>query len=315
MKKLLGVVASLAFAFAVAAPAAVPGATMAQLDQRVAEIDAALSQILSDALNGRIREDQKADVTQLQKSLEAEKSLLLQRKELLRRLDPQGTLAYAPAPAVPAAAPAPAIPVPAAATAGTPKGPLTLMPLTRVKPNIPDELCWHRASGWVDLDFAVMNDGRVMDVKVTNSEPRGAFDAAAMQAVAARTYPPQAAPVKLHERLPMSFADCRSDQLRARPVAVSAQSQEDCPTLAAQAKTSGDLIDSAESGRAVLAGLADGAQAYSAPSAHCFVNGRKFRSGNRLTAHVEYQGYSLVTAQNGTGEAWVRSNELKDTTP
>ena len=312
MNKLPAFLASLAFA--AAAAAAVPGASSAQVDQRIGEIDAAQSQILSDALNGRIRDDQKADVAALQKSLESEKELLLQRKDLLKRLDPQG-VSYAPAPAAPAAAAAAA--VAAATSAAAPKGPLTLMPLTRAQPNIPDDLCRHRASGWVDLDFAVMNDGRVMDVKVTHSEPRGAFDAAAVEAVSSRTYPPQAAPVKLHERLPMSFADCRADQLRARPIEVSAmtQSQDDCPTLATQGKTSGDLIDSAESGRAVLSGLGDGAQVFSAPSAHCFVSGRKLRSGNRLTAHVEYQGFSLVTAANGTDEAWVRSNELKDTTP
>lgn len=303
-------------AFSVTAAAGVPaGQSAAQVDQRIGEIDAALSQILSDALNNRVPDAQKADVSALQQSLEAEKNLLVARKELLKRLD--GSTVASAAPALPAS-PAESMPS-AAAPAGAAKGPLTLMPVSRVKPNIPDDLCRHRASGWVDLDFAVLNDGKVADVKVTNSQPKGAFDAAAAQAVAGRTYPPQAAPVKLHERLPMSFADCRSEQLRAAApqqadAAAAEVSQADCPSLAEQAKTAGDLIDSAESGRAVLSDIRDGAQVYSAPSTHCFVSGRKLKPGNRLTARIEYNGFSLVAASRGE-EAWVPSNQLKDTSP
>lgn len=291
--------------FVVVSPVAAAADTLspAQVDTRVGEIDAALAQLQADVLAGRITDAQL--FVELQKSLAAEKTLLVERKALLQRLQAPGTAASAPATAAPA---------PAAAAA--PAGPLTLMPIARVKPNIPDAVCRQRASGWVDLEFAVMPDGSVLGARVTGSQPAGAFDSAALEAVSARRYPPQAEPVKLRERLPMSFADCRSEQLRALPPMAEGGTpppQEDCPVLAAEARSNADPIAREESGRAVLGGIE--AQAYSAPTAHCFVAGRKLRAGLRLVAHSEYKGYSLVSAPKGGDFFWVRSNQLKDVTP
>lgn len=218
------------------------------------------------------------------------------------------------------------IPVPAPVTAAVPPGaeasaaapgPLWLRAISTTRPSIPDEVCRQRLSGWVDLDFVVMPDGTVANVVVTASQPKGAFDAAAAAAVAEWTYPPQAAPVKLRQRLPMSFADCRSEQLRALvPVsAEGAASQADCPAIAAAARSGAERFAHADSGRAVLQG--EGAQVYSAPSAHCFVAGRKLKPAVKLTAHAEYQGFSLVSGAPGREESavWVWSNQLRDAAP
>jgi TonB family protein len=197
-------------------------------------------------------------------------------------------------------------------------GTQTLIPIGTTKPNIPDEACQQRLSGWVDLDFAVLPDGRVADVRVSASQPRGVFDAAAVASVSEWTYASQPAPAKVHQRLVMSYADCRREQLRgsapATPQAGGPPSV-DCAAIATQARQLGDPIAAAESGRAVLAD--ETAQAFSAPDARCAAAGRKFPSAIRLVAHREYQGFSLVSLLKASLDSavWVRSNQIKDTTP
>jgi protein TonB len=44
--------------------------------------------------------------------------------------------------------------------------------------------------GWVELAYAVAADGRVSNVKVTNSSPAGVFDQAATRAIARLRYQP-----------------------------------------------------------------------------------------------------------------------------
>jgi TonB family protein len=215
--------------------------------------------------------------------------------------------AAAPAAEAPAAAPA----VPAAPAA--PSGPLRLMPLTTVKPQMPDEACRQRLSGTVDLDFVVLPDGKVAQVVVTKSDPPGVFDKTASDAVAQSTYAPQAAPVKMKRRMLLNASDCRSEQLRAAGPSAEqpAGSQVDCITLSAEAKGAGERFEAAESGRVVLQGEA--AQTYWAPGSGCLVKGKTLRPGTRLTAFMEYKGYSLVSAKGGEEAAvWVRSNQLAD---
>lgn len=210
-----------------------------------------------------------------------------------------------------------AVEAPAAAPAAAPSGPLVLVPLTAGKPRMPDAACAQRQSGSVDLDFVVLPDGKTTQVVVTASEPRGVFDAAAMAAVGESTYPPQAAPVKLRRRMLLGPSDCTAEQLRAAaaPVEGAAGSQADCITLSSEAKGAGERFDVVDSGRAVLQG--EPAQAYWAPSLSCALKGRVLKPGSRLTAHMEYQGFSLVSVR-GSAEAsavWVRSNRLKDVEP
>jgi TonB family protein len=206
-----------------------------------------------------------------------------------------------------------AVEAPAAAAGG----PLVLVPLAPGKPKMPDAACGQRLSGSVDLDFVVLPDGKTAQVVVTASEPRGVFDATAVAAVGESIYPPQAAPVKMRRRMLLGPSDCTVDQLRAAatPAEGAAGSQADCITLSSEAKGAGERFDAADSGRAVLQG--EPAQAYWAPSLSCALKGRTLKPGSRLTAHMEYQGFSLVSVR-GSAEAsavWVRSNRLKDVEP
>lgn len=226
------------------------------------------------------------------------------------------TVPEAAAPAAPVAAEVPAAPAPAAPEAA-PEGPLVLVPLSVGKPKMPDAACGQRLSGSVDLDFVVLPDGQTAQVVVTASEPKGVFDAAAAAAVGESIYPPQAAPVKMRRRVLLGPSDCTVEQLRtaATPVESSAGSQADCITLSSEAKGAGERFAAPDSGRAVLQG--EPAQAYWAPSFACALKGRTLRPGSRLTAHMEYQGFSLVSVR-GSAEAsavWVRSNQLKDVEP
>ena len=192
--------------------------------------------------------------------------------------------------------------------------PVPLVPIATPRPNLPDTACQQRLSGWVELDFAVLPDGKVADARVARSQPTGLFDAAAVEAVSARLYPPQAAPVKIRERLVMTFADCRADQLKATAEVPAgfALSPQECVALATEARTGGDRFEPIDSGRAILAGAV--AQVYAAPNAGCPVVGKTLKAGARWRAHVEYNGFSLISPPKAEEAAavWVRSNTLKD---
>lgn len=306
MKRIIAAV--LLLAVAGASLALVPGGSVEFLDARIAEIDGSLLRIKVDLAEGRVPDAQKADFAALQRSLENEKALLVDRKAVLLRLEPQSQSQSQSVADVADTAPATSAGVPAVAAPTNP-----MAPLTSPKPKIPDAVCQQRLSGWVGLEFAVLPDGKVADVKVTASQPQGAFDSSAVEAVSGRTYMARPLPVKMKEKMFMSFTDCRAEQLRADAGGTQATvlPAGDCANIATSARAVGAPFDPAESGRAVLAG---GAQVYSAPSAQCSVAGKRLKPGTPLTARIEYQEFSLVSAK-GAEEMWVRSNQLKDTAP
>lgn len=222
--------------------------------------------------------------------------------------------AAAGAPAAAVEAPAAAVP---AAPEASPGGPLVLVPLAVGKPRMPDAACRQRLSGSVDLDFVVLPDGKTAQVVVTASDPRGVFDAAAVAAVGESIYPPQTAPVKMRRRMLLGVSDCSAEQLRADAALTenAPGSQTDCITLSSEAKGAGERFAAADSGRAVLQG--EITQAYWAPNLGCALKARTLKPGTRLTAHMEYQGFSLVSPRGGAeaSAVWVRSNRLKDVEP
>ena len=202
----------------------------------------------------------------------------------------------------------------AAVRADEPAQTLDLQPLTRPKPEIPDEVCQRRLVGWVDMKFVVLADGSHTDVHVTGSEPKEAFDSAAAGAVTKWTYAPQAEQVKMSVRLPMTYADCRSEQRNiVVPKSTEGIPREDCPEINAAARQLAYRFEVEHSGRAVLQGEA--AQVYLAPRPRCFDLGKTFRAGTRLRAWAEFEAFSLVSPA-GVGEGlavWVWSHQLKDT--
>lgn len=192
-------------------------------------------------------------------------------------------------------------------------GKLALVPISAPKPVIPDGACQQRLSGWVELEFAVLPDGRVAEARVVKSQPAGVFDAAAVTAATGRLYAAQAAPVKLRERMLMTYADCRSEQLKAAADAAAGQlSAQECIALAAEGRAAGERFAPSDSGRAILAGTV--AQVFAAPSPACPVIGKTLKPGARWRAHLEHNGYSLISPPKADEAAavWVRSGDLKD---
>lgn len=85
----------------------------------------------------------------------------------------------------------------------------TLAPLIKVAPVYPDAAKKLGIDGHVEVELTVGPDGTVSDAKVTAAEPRGVFDAAALEAVRRWRYPedPTRSPETLTERVDFSFAN------------------------------------------------------------------------------------------------------------
>ena len=187
-----------------------------------------------------------------------------------------------------------------------------LVPLTTVKPKIPDSACQQRQSGWVEMDFAVLPDGKTADIKVSRSEPPGLFEGAAVEAMAAWVFPPSALPTKGHERMPMSWSDCRAAQL-ARPRTAGPESPGvDCAALASEGQLKGDPFEAPEAPHRVID--LNGAQAFAAPDSACVIKGRILGKGRALTAYVEFNSYTYVADPRESRERgfWVWSNTLAE---
>lgn len=114
---------------------------------------------------------------------------------LRRRLDtlvaqpatPAQPVAAAPT-AVATAPTAPAVPTPPPAAAAVPTTDAvvqatTLQRLSAQPPEYPAAALRRLVSGWVDLEFTVMPDGSVADIRVVEAQPRNVFDAAAISAL------------------------------------------------------------------------------------------------------------------------------------
>jgi len=100
----------------------------------------------------------------------------------------------APAEPAPTPAPAPATPAPVAAAPATPPpaaAPRTggaLRAISTPQPAYPREAMRTRASGSVTVTFTVGGDGRVSNIQVIRSRPRGVFDRAVEQTVSTWRY-------------------------------------------------------------------------------------------------------------------------------
>ncbi len=58
-----------------------------------------------------------------------------------------------------------------------------VVPIVRISPQYPRQALLNGQEGWVKLEFTITPDGRVLDPAVVDSDPRGVFERAAMQAI------------------------------------------------------------------------------------------------------------------------------------
>lgn len=83
-----------------------------------------------------------------------------------------------------------------------------LVPLSTARPQMPDWACKQKLNGWVEAIFTVMPNGRVQDVKIIDADPRGVFEAAAIESVTNWIYEPTGKAAEVKQRVPMNHEDC-----------------------------------------------------------------------------------------------------------
>lgn len=64
-----------------------------------------------------------------------------------------------------------------------------LVPLSTARPQIPESAYRRGIEGWVEVVFTVTGDGRVVDIKIIDAEPKGIFEGPAVESIAEWIYP------------------------------------------------------------------------------------------------------------------------------
>jgi periplasmic protein TonB len=83
-----------------------------------------------------------------------------------------------------------------------------LVPISTARPQMPEWACKQRIKGWVEVVFTVMPNGHVQDVKIVDADPRGVYEAAAIESVGHWIYPPYDKAREVKQRVPMDPDDC-----------------------------------------------------------------------------------------------------------
>lgn len=84
-----------------------------------------------------------------------------------------------------------------------------LVPLSTARPQIPDFACKQGIEGWTEVVFTVMPNGRVQDVKIIDSKPRGVFEAAAVESISNWIYEEHSRARMVKQRNEYKLADCQ----------------------------------------------------------------------------------------------------------
>ncbi len=83
-----------------------------------------------------------------------------------------------------------------------------LIPLGTARPQMPDWACKQKISGWIEVVFTVLPSGRVTDVRIVDAQPRGVFEAAAIESVSHWIYASSNQTREVEQRVEMDPADC-----------------------------------------------------------------------------------------------------------
>jgi protein TonB len=83
-----------------------------------------------------------------------------------------------------------------------------LIPISTARPQMPEWACKKGIKGWVEVVFTVMPNGRVQDVKIVDADPRGVYEAAAIESVSNWIYESSSKAREVKQRVPMDPADC-----------------------------------------------------------------------------------------------------------
>ena len=83
-----------------------------------------------------------------------------------------------------------------------------LVPLSTARPQMPEWACQQKLKGWVEVVFTVMPSGRVQDIKLVDANPRGVFEAAAVESISNWIYERTDKAREVKQRVPMNPEDC-----------------------------------------------------------------------------------------------------------
>lgn len=83
-----------------------------------------------------------------------------------------------------------------------------LVPLSTARPQMPEWACKQKIRGWVEVVFTVLPSGRVSNVKLVDADPRGVFEAAAIESIGNWIYESSKVAREVKQRVAMNPEDC-----------------------------------------------------------------------------------------------------------
>ena len=73
---------------------------------------------------------------------------------------------------------------------------------------MPQWACDKKLNGWVEAIFTVMPSGRVQQVRIVDAQPRGVFEAAAIESISNWIYAQTKKAAEVKQRVEMNHEDC-----------------------------------------------------------------------------------------------------------
>lgn len=83
-----------------------------------------------------------------------------------------------------------------------------LLPLSTARPQMPEWACKQKIRGWVEAVFTVMPTGRVSEVRIIDANPRGVYEAAAIESISNWIYEESKGAREVKQRVEMDPAEC-----------------------------------------------------------------------------------------------------------
>lgn len=83
-----------------------------------------------------------------------------------------------------------------------------LVPLSTARPQMPDWACKKKIRGWVEVVFVVNPGGHVENVRIVDADPKGVYEAAAIESVGNWIYPNGKTAAEVKQKVEMDPADC-----------------------------------------------------------------------------------------------------------
>lgn len=83
-----------------------------------------------------------------------------------------------------------------------------LVPLSTARPQLPEWACEQKIHGWVEAIFTVMPNGKVQNVRIVDADPRGVYEAAAIESIGNWIYAASKRAREVKQKVEMDPAEC-----------------------------------------------------------------------------------------------------------